>query len=272
MRNAAASWEEFDVERASVDVPATQATLARESRNVIASRPSVVLTYGPGEREYVRVFPASDAAAPIVALVHGGAYVRGHPDDRCFPAPAFNAAGCTFASIGYPLAPAASLEAMVGAVASAVRMFVASASDFGGNAGRLHLVGHSAGANLAAMAVANDEILRRVRGLTLISGLYDLAPHLAHGTAPQLNLTEELVQRFSPLRLGAAPLPTLVACGERDPKGYQRQALLHFLSMDATRAHLVYAADEDHFTILRQLAKEESPIFRAIIRQVAAPH
>jgi acetyl esterase/lipase len=61
-----------------------------------------VLTYGPGEREYVRVFPASDAAAPIVALVHGGAYVRGHPDDRCFPAPAFNAAGCTFASIGYP--------------------------------------------------------------------------------------------------------------------------------------------------------------------------
>ena len=42
--------------------------------------------------------------------------------------------------------------------------------------------------------------------------------------------------------------------------------------MDATQAHLVYAEDEDHFTILRQLAKEESPIFRAIIRQVATPH
>ena len=272
MRNTAASWEEFDVERAAVDVPATQATLARESRSVVNSRRSVVLAYGPGEREYVRVFPASDAAAPIVALMHGGAYMRGHPDDRCFPAPAFNAAGCTFASIGYPLAPDASLEVMVGAVASAVRTLAARAGDFGGNAGQLHLVGHSAGANLAALAVTNDEILRRVRGLTLISGLYDLAPHLERGTAPHLKLTEELVQRFSPLRLGAAPLPTLVACGERDPKGYQRQALLHFLSMDATQTHLVYAEGEDHFTILRQLAKEESPIFRAIIRQVATPY
>lgn len=269
MADAAATWDEFDVDRAAADMQATQAALAKESRGVVETRPSVVLPYGAGEREYVRVFPAADPGAPMVAFVHGGFWRLGHPDDRCFPAPAFNAAGCTYASIGYPLAPGASLDVMVGAVAAAVRTLGARAGDFGGEPARLHLVGHSAGAHLAAMAVTDEEVAGRVRGLTLISGIYDLEPYLARPTTQHLRLTDELVQRFSPTRRGAARLPTLVACGERDPKGFMRQALLHVLSMDATLAGLVYAEGDDHFTILRQLAKAESPIFRAIVRQVA---
>src|SRR5690606_9324450 len=82
MADAAATWDEFDVGRAAADMQATQAALAKESRGVVETRPSVVLPYGAGEREYVRVFPAADAAAPIVAFVHGGFWRLGHPDDR----------------------------------------------------------------------------------------------------------------------------------------------------------------------------------------------
>jgi len=190
------------------------------------------LPYGRGLNETLDLFPAAPATAtgaagsqgaPVMIFIHGGYWRSLDKRDFSFVAPAFNAAGALVLVPNYALAPAVGIEHIVLQMARAVAWAHDHAAEHGGDPGRIVLVGHSAGAHLAAMLLTCrwkelDATLpaQPVAGALAISGLYDLEP-LRHAPVVKndLRLTPASVARLSPAFFprpkGGATAPRLYA-------------------------------------------------------------
>lgn len=92
---------------------------------------------------------------PVLLFVHGGSWQNGSKDDYLFLGESFSKAGFVVAVINYRLAPKYVYPAYVEDTTLAIKWLYAHAADFGGDAQRLFVVGHSAGAFNAISAV-ND--------------------------------------------------------------------------------------------------------------------
>src|SRR5690606_5516397 len=118
--------------------------------------------------------------APLHLFIHGGYWRSGRKEDHTLIAAPVLSAGGIAAVVGYDLMPGCRLGAIVGQVRAAARHLVAMAPDLDADAARLTASGHSAGGHLASYlaAVGPEESvspeLPELRGLLLVSGLYDL--------------------------------------------------------------------------------------------------
>lgn len=115
--------------------------------------------------------------APLVLFVHGGGWKRGDKNNatgRLKP-PHYNSLGYHFASINYRLVPEATVEQQAADVATALAELLRRADALKIDRSRVVLMGHSAGAHLAAL-VGTDPQYLRAAGLTLtdISGVIPL--------------------------------------------------------------------------------------------------
>ena len=86
-----------------------------------------------------------------------------------------------YVSLGYRLAPAAKHPAQVEDCLEAVAWLADNAASFGGDAARIHIGGHSAGAHIATLAAlrtdlhaAHGVVPETIRSCFAYSGLYDL--------------------------------------------------------------------------------------------------
>lgn len=142
------------------------------------------VAYGPDPRQLYDVFPAQPSAsaprAPVVVFVHGGSWDTGSKSMYRFVGNAFAGAGYTTVVVEYRIAPAIAFPAFVEDVAAAVAQVRAEVA--GGRP--LLLVGHSAGAQIAAL-LAYDPRYLAVHGLAPcgtfsgfvgLSGPYDFLP------------------------------------------------------------------------------------------------
>src|SRR6185295_18595915 len=87
-------------------------------------------------------------AAPAVVVVHGGAWCHGDPSQAAGNALHFARRGIATVSISYRLAPAHQFPAQLDDVRHGLRHVRAHADGLGIDAGRLALLGLSAGAHL----------------------------------------------------------------------------------------------------------------------------
>lgn len=101
---------------------------------------------------------------PVVVWIHGGGWAKGSKAEMHEKPRAFVAAGCVFIPINYRLIPEATLQQMAGDVAKAARWAHDHAPEFGGDPRSLFIMGHSAGAQLAAL-VCTDERYLKAAGL-----------------------------------------------------------------------------------------------------------
>lgn len=152
---------------------------------VLASRPREgiqtvrELAYGPHSRHRLDIYNRPGTRdAPVVAFVHGGAFVRGEKDatpeiygnfTRYFARH-----GCVGVNIEYRLAPEAAYPAGAEDVAAAIAWIRTNIGRHGGDPERIVLAGHSAGAAHAG-AYACDPIVSKTNGhglvgLALLSG------------------------------------------------------------------------------------------------------
>lgn len=134
-----------------------------------AGERSQVVAYGdsPAQRIDFYPAPAGQVPAPLVVFIHGGAWRMG---DKAIAtgekAAFFRSEGYAFAAINYRLVPKASVEEEADDVAAAVAALRGRAPELGIDPSRIALVGHSAGAHLAAL-VASDPQYLMARGLSL---------------------------------------------------------------------------------------------------------
>jgi acetyl esterase/lipase len=119
---------------------------------------------------------------PVVMFVHGGGFTVGIKDQYAFVGQVFASYGIATAVINYRLSPKTSYPGHAQDVARAFAWLRAHVSEYGGNADRIFIAGHSAGATLVAMVGSDPAYLREVgesldhvAGVVPISGSFSQA-------------------------------------------------------------------------------------------------
>jgi acetyl esterase/lipase len=124
------------------------------------------------ERQTLDVYaPAEGKNHPVVVWIHGGGWQRGDKTDVQKKPQALVDKGFVFMSINYRLLPDVTIKQMAEDVAKAVRWAHDHAKDYGGDPDTIFVMGHSAGAQLAALVCTDDRYLKAEKlALTLIKG------------------------------------------------------------------------------------------------------
>jgi acetyl esterase/lipase len=123
-------------------------------------------------------------AAPVIVFFYGGNWQGGQKDMYLFLAAALAARGFVTIVPDYQVYPPAKFPAFLDDGAQAVRWAKRNAARFGGDPNKLFLMGHSAGAHIAAMLTLDRQWLREVglesrrdiAGLIGVAGPYDFLP------------------------------------------------------------------------------------------------
>lgn len=145
--------------------------------------PAMELAYGPGARQRCDVYRPLDAAGkplagplPLVVFVHGGSWMSGDKHQYRWVGQALAQLGFVAVLANYGLMPSVRFPDFANDVAAAVAFAHAHAAEWGGDASRLFLMGHSAGAHLTALVTYDERYLAR-HGLTpaLIAGYVGLS-------------------------------------------------------------------------------------------------
>jgi acetyl esterase/lipase len=166
------------------------------------------------ERQLLDVFaPARGAGHPVAVWIHGGGWMRGSKEEVGHKPAAFTAQGMVFVPINYRFVPHVPMEDIVRDAARAVAWVHANIAKHGGDPTRIFLMGHSAGAQLAALLCTDTRYLEAervprhvIRGCVPVDGdTYDVPLQVATATARRLSLKQPPPRLGHPEKFG--PLP-----------------------------------------------------------------
>lgn len=174
-----------------------------------ASRCFQDVAYGHGPSESLDIFPATGTpgkkGAPVLVFIHGGYWRSLDKADHSFVAPAFTSEGACVVVPNYALCPAVTIPDITLQMVKAVAWVWRNIARFGGDPGRITVVGHSAGGHLAAMllachwpAYAKDLPADLVQRALSISGLFELESVRLTPFLSDLHLTPNDALRCSP--------------------------------------------------------------------------
>lgn len=202
--------------------------LARSPKEGIAVE--IDRAYGEHPRQRLDIYRAQGKGPmPVVIFVHGGAFVRGDKrvNEEIYANVAYYFArnGCLGINMEYRLAPEAEFPAGAQDVAAAVDWAGRHAPEFGGDPGRIFLIGHSAGATHVATYACDPNAGARpsggVRALVLLNGRLraDARPENpnAAGVRAYFGGDESRYDERSPVTwAGRCALPVMIAIAEFD--------------------------------------------------------
>uniref|UniRef100_A0A7C2NXP1 Alpha/beta hydrolase n=1 Tax=Schlesneria paludicola TaxID=360056 RepID=A0A7C2NXP1_9PLAN len=146
-----------------VCLPAQSAVRAAEPR-ITRDIPYVA---GGHERHVLDVYaPADGQHRPVVFWIHGGGWQAGDKSSVQLKPQAFVDRGFVFVSTNYRLLPNVEMEDIIRDIAKSIRWVHDHIAEYGGNPRQMLVMGHSAGAQLAALICTDDRYLR-AEGLSL---------------------------------------------------------------------------------------------------------
>jgi arylformamidase len=119
------------------------------------------------ERQTLDVYaPADGNGHPVVFWIHGGGWRQGDKQGVQQKPQAFVDKGFVFVATNYRFVPNVTVKEMTSDVAKAIRWTHDHAKEFGGDPNSIIVMGHSAGAHLAALVCTDDRYLK-AEGLPL---------------------------------------------------------------------------------------------------------
>lgn len=248
-----------------------------DSERARAAHPPATYAYGDLPRERLDHFSAGPGT-PAHVFVHGGYWQELSKEDSSFPAPGFLARGISYLAVDYGLAPDFTLDRIVEQVRSALAWIHRNAGRLRIDPSRIVVSGSSAGAHLAAMAALTDWPARGrpaglIRGLALLSGVYDLAPLVGTYINDAVGMDLDTAARNSPLRLlgtaePVAPLPIVVAWGEHETAAFKDQSREFADAWDRRAGPVVRleAPGRNHFDVVQDLGDVRSPLGAEVAR------
>lgn len=185
--------------------------------------------YGDNERECFDVFPSAKPNSKTLVFIHGGYWHLFDKTKFHFIAEAFYADDVTTVLINYPLAPAATIDEMVASCRKAVLWLHNNLRQFNGDPQQVYIIGNSAGAHLAAMIMEkkwmNKNAASFIKGVCLLSGIFNLLPIQLLQLNSVLNITKEIAARNSPVELMPAVNIKLFVCvGEDETDEFKDQS------------------------------------------------
>ncbi|PWU70831.1 alpha/beta hydrolase [Ochrobactrum sp. POC9] len=191
------------------------------------------IRYGSGGRETLDLLRPErpSAGAPLHVFVHGGYWRSGEKENYRFVAAPVLAAGGVAAIVEYDLMPSQRLHVLVDQVRRSVLWLEQYAGDFGADTQKITVSGHSAGAHLASFLAAIGPaetampLLPKIRGLLLVSGIYDLSGIPNSFLRDEAKMTPAEAIDWSPLTSRQLPCPErIVAVGGAETSPFRQQA------------------------------------------------
>lgn len=207
---------------------AAYATQSRASES--CSRVLKDLRYGRQADELLDFFPAKSKEGPLHLFIHGGYWQALSKDDSTFAGADFVEHGVAYAAVDYTLAPKAKISQMVEQCRRSIQWLYQNAADLGVNSDRIFLSGSSAGAQLAAMVILSDWEAYElpgdvIKGVTLLSGIYDLRPLCHTYVNDPLQMDQSEALSLSPQFMDLSGLPPAIICwGENETEEFKRQS------------------------------------------------
>ena len=169
-------------------VPALGCTPARFLNALITKdgyRVENDIPYSSAQRHKLDIYvPEGETGdADVAVFFYGGRWTYGSKMDYRFVGQALASKGVITVIVDYRLHPDVRFPSFVEDAAKAVGWVHRRIAEHGGDPGRIHLVGHSAGAHIAAMLslaprflAAEDVGMGDVRGFVGLAGPYDFLP------------------------------------------------------------------------------------------------
>lgn len=143
------------------------------------------VAYGVAPRQKLDVYAPRNAGGvrlPVVNFIHGGAWNSGDKNEYEFVGRALAALGYVTVLAGYRVVPEVEYPVFLRDGVAALQWIVDNIANYGGDPGKIGLVGHSAGAYNAMMMTLDPRHLPsrglgdRVRAVIGLSGPYDFHP------------------------------------------------------------------------------------------------
>lgn len=231
----------------------------------------VGLPYGDDPRQKLDLYvpvAAADVPRPVVVWVYGGSWRDGKKGDYAFVASWLASRGYPVAIPDYRLVPQVRFPSFLEDIAAAVAALPASGHLLGGtgDASRVVMMGHSAGAYNAAMIALDPTWLRgagarvRVAAFIGLAGPYDFFPFDGPATIDAFGHTSDPAETQPVRRVAPDAPPALLLHGVTDTTvdPENSQSLARVLRAQGDDVTVVLLEEMGHIDILKGL----SPLFR----------
>lgn len=222
------------------------------------------IAYGDNLRQQLDIYApveSPDVTKPVIVWFYGGSWNSGTRHGYDFAGRALAAQGYVVVVPDYRLVPEVRFPGFVKDGAAAVRWVRENIASYDGDPDRIVVMGHSAGAHLAAMLATDPQWLGEergaIRGLVGLAGPYDFLPLdtsstiEAFGQWPELEATQPItfVDESSP--------PALLLTGADDTtvKPRNSTSLAAHLTEAGVKAEVVQYEDIDHIDILIAMSR-----------------
>jgi acetyl esterase/lipase len=177
------------------------------------------IAYGTDPQQRLDVYVpehAPAAARPVVLFWHGGRWRYGDKSDYRFVGAALAESGYVAVVANYRHYPQVKMAGFMEDAAQAALWTAAHAQDFGADQKRLYLMGHSAGAHLAALVTLNTDYFAaagrpapQIAGVIGLSGPYDFLP-LLEADVQDMFGPPELYPQSQPINFLRADAPPML--------------------------------------------------------------
>ena len=167
-------------------------TTPRVERDIAYAEPK-------NERHLLDVYaPPTGSNLPVVVWIHGGGWMRGSKNEMGQKPVAFVEKGFVFVPMNYRFIPQVTMDTIVRDVAKSVGWVHANIARYGGDPNRLFIMGHSAGAQLAALLCTDSRYIESegvprtsIKGCVPVDGdTYDVTLEVATADARRKSLKQ----------------------------------------------------------------------------------